>query len=151
MNTTLIKIAGYMSNLRKLILDQLWVIGILSPLAVLAILGLMRYSGQNKVEEIIHDDKKFIVAEASISTAELTRIVSMPLGELLEVRVYFDSDSSRLQSATVMISVFTLPVSHREKDSNLLLAYQSRRSSLGAATYLTYCKSKDNRAILEQT
>ena len=150
MNTIQIKITTIMTSIRRKVLDQLWFVGLMTPLAVLTVLGVMRYSEQYKIGETIHNEKKFIIAGANISTAELSRIVSLPLRELIVIRVYFDSYSNKLHGDTVMMSAFSSPHRSRENVSILMLAYQLQRSNSDTTICPTYCNRKENPVILEQ-
>ena len=90
MNNKLKKTGSKLDKFKRLLLEQLWLILLLAPLVIIAILVGPNFESNKK--QIISSSKSsaLLAVSVEVSTAELVSILAKPLSELLVMDVYFD-------------------------------------------------------------
>jgi hypothetical protein len=145
MNTIWMKISHLLASCKEVLVGQLWLIGLLTPLAVLATLGVVSFS---KGEQTVFDTSKTILlSEVQLSPVEVARIVSKPLTELLMIKVYSEDEGSSSQAGALVAKLSIEDTLHADGDG-VFLTYQPRRNRFGVLTYATYCNTKKNQAMV---
>lgn len=115
-------------GLKQACYEQLWLIGILVPLVVLAVLGVNRLSSPQRSDAVFDESRAYVVSQAQISAEELSRIVSMPLTDLMNMEVYIEAGSSQLRGDPVMMSALPSSQSHLMRTQEIVLTNRSRRA-----------------------
>jgi hypothetical protein len=146
MNSIWMKITGLLTGFKQACTAQLWLAGLLTPLILLAALGVMKYSG-NKTSTF--DTKnRILLSEVQLSSTEVALIVAKPLTELLLIKVYFDDETSSGQ-ANALVAKLSEEDSLPADQSGAILAFQPRRNRSNVLVYVSYCNTKKNQAITE--
>ena len=133
------------TQLKRLLGEQLWLIALLAPLVVFAVLGVMTYN--KKHSSVFKAEARVLLSEAQLSRADLAMIVAKPLGELMQLKVYFDEESS---TDNALVAALSTQGSIARDSSNVILLNQSRRNRMAVLTYVSSCNSKRNQVVTEQ-
>ena len=133
------------TQLKRLLGEQLWLIALLAPLVVFAVLGVMTYN--KKHSSVFKAEARVLLSEAQLSRADLAMIVAKPLGELMKLKVYFDEESS---TDNALVATLSTQGSIARDSSNVILLNQSRRNRMAVLTYVSSCNSKRNQVVTEQ-
>jgi hypothetical protein len=91
-------------QLKTFCAEQLWIILLLAPLIVIAILVSQHVLSSKSHQVITNNSRSFIGASAEVSSAQLAMIVAKPLSELIKMDVYFNS-ATKISSRGRMASV----------------------------------------------
>ena len=132
-------------QLKQLLGDQLWLIALLAPLVVFAVLGVMSYN--KKHSSVFKAEARVLLSEAQLSRADLAMIVAKPLGELMSLKVYFEEKSN---ADNALLAAFSAQDSMPKYSFNAILLNQSRRNHVAVLTYVSTCNNKRNQAVTEQ-
>jgi hypothetical protein len=150
MSTFRTKMTHLATALKKLCIEQLWLFALLTPLIMLAVLGAMHWrTAKNKNT---HNDAELLVqmmVSTEITSAEVALIVAKPIGELLEMQVYFADKSSRRRGE--LLAELTVDEVFGNGASNQILVYSHRRDITQVLTYSEQLKYKKNHKIAEQS
>lgn len=141
-NPLLIKLRQLLLGWKQACYEQLWLVGILTPLLVLAVLGAIRLSKHHQNDAVIDESRAYVVSQAQISPEELSRIVSMPLTDLLNMEVYIEAGSSQLRGDPVMMSALSDSRSFLMRTQELILTNRSRRVRFNMLAYLLNTNNK---------
>jgi len=146
MSTIWMKISKQLVCLKQTCTEQLWLIGLLCPLIVLATLGVMKYSKSDDAA-VFDTESKVLLSQVQLSPAEVAMIIAKPLGELLQMKIYYDPKSS-MGEDNALVATLSAEDIVRDEALNALLAYQPRRNRASVITYVSYCNIKKNQAIV---
>lgn len=144
------KITHLATALKKLCIEQLWLFALLTPLIMLAVLGAMHWRAI--ANKSTHNETEFLVqimVSTEITSAEVALIVAKPIGELLEMQVYFADKSSRRRGE--LLAELTVDDVFRNGASNQILVYSHRRDTTQVLTYSEQLKYKKNHKMAEQS
>ena len=131
-----------MHKLKRILVEQFWLIALLTPLVVFAVLGVMTYNKNHR--EVFVVDTRVLLSEVQLSSVDLAMIVAKPLGDLMKMRVYFDDESSLDNALVAALSAQEIIPSDR---SNAILPNLPRRNRIAVLTYVSSCNSKRNQAV----
>jgi hypothetical protein len=134
MSTFWTKMTHLAAALKKLCIEQLWLFALLTPLIMLAVLGAMHW--RTSASKNTHKEAELLVqmmVSTEITSAEVALIVAKPIGELLEMQVYFAEKSSRRRGE--LLAELTVDDVFGNGASNQILVYSHR---LGVSQVLTY-------------
>ncbi len=150
MSTLLTKIHKLASGLKSACLEHLWLIGILIPIAVLVVLGIVRSGNFSHDQTQIEQEHQYVVSQVQVSSTELAKIVSLSLSELLNIDIYFEVGSSLLRGDPVMMSMGSLVKEEFSVHSQyVMLLNRHRRNRADMLICNLYCNSNNNPSIAE--
>lgn len=150
MSTFWTKITHLTTSLKKLCIEQLWLFALLTPLIMLAVLGVMHWkSSANKSSHKEAELLVEIMVSTEITSAEVALIVAKPIGELLEMQVYFADKSSRRRGE--LLAELTVEEVFGNGASNQILVYSHRRDTSQVLTYSEQINHKKYQKMAEQS
>jgi hypothetical protein len=150
MSTFWTKITHLTTSLKKLCIEQLWLFALLTPLIMLAVLGAMHWRAS--ASKNTHKEAELLVeimVSTEITSAEVALIVAKPIGELLEMQVYFADKSSRRRGE--LLAELTVDDMFRNGASNQILVYSHRRDTSQVLTYSEQINYKKYQKMAEQS
>jgi hypothetical protein len=128
--------------LKQTIVEQLWLIALLTPLVVLAILGVITYTKHKNA--VFSVEKRILVSDVQLSRSEIAKMVTKPLNELMSIKVYFD-DQSSLDNALIA-SLSDQEIIHRDS-AGAILQNLPRRNRVAMLTYVSSRRIKKNQTV----
>ncbi|HQN64450.1 MAG TPA: hypothetical protein PLR90_00855 [Methylophilus sp.] len=149
MRDLVVKIGSLLTWVKQSCLEQLWLIGILTPLVILAAVGISRFVDDPSKDIQVRQVSHYVTSQVQISSDELSRIVSMSLAELLGMEIYFDAASSLLRGDPVMMTSLKIREDLAEKAMDTLLTYRPRRIRANVLICFVDCNNKNNQSITE--
>lgn len=140
------KISKQLVCLKQACAEELWLIGLLCPLVILATLGVMKYS-KSDTAAVFDIESKVLLSQVQLSPTEVAMIIAKPLGELLQMKIYYDPEST-MGDDNALVATLSAEDVIRDEALNAILAYQPRRNRASVITYVSYCNSKKNQAMV---
>ncbi len=152
MSMFLTKLSKLFTGLKQMLQEELWLFCILVLLLALGMLGVMRLTKLNHhPAPVFSEAPHYLVSQVQISPSELSRIVSLPLTDLLNIDLYIEAGSSLLRGDPVMMTSLSGDEVFSVLTQELMLSNRSRRARADVLICNLNCNTKNNEAIVELT
>ncbi|MFM9835299.1 MAG: hypothetical protein ACKVOA_04280 [Methylophilaceae bacterium] len=129
-------------RLKQFFVGQVWLIALLTPLALFAILGVMTYKSNH--QKVFKKETRVLLSEVQLSSANLAAIIAKPLSDLMVMKVYFDDQSSEDNALLAALTSTELTV---RGDINVILLNLPRRNRMLVLTCVSIGVGRRNQAV----
>lgn len=106
MNDLIDSLTSTLSKLKNACVEQLWIIGLIAPIVIIACICLIKLDKPSSNSVVISTEIKQV--EKQLSDAEVAAVVELPMDELVKMPVYSDepatdavADASGYQKAAI--------------------------------------------------
>lgn len=146
-----IKSRQFVTYIKQVCREQLWLMGILIPLFALAMLGIERWSASHRTENLIRTEQAYVALRVQVSPEELLRIVSLSLTELLNMEIYIQAGSELLRRDPEMMSMLSGEQQLSARAQEVILSNRARRNRANMLVFSHNCNTNNNEAIVGLT